>query len=67
MKDKWRNKDVLFYSYIVAWMIILSLDLVENETALFVGGLVILLILRLTVLKNWWDKPLIKEVDKIDD
>jgi hypothetical protein len=58
MKDKWRNKDIVFYSFIILWVIIIlsTDDRFQGSPYWFIGSALILLILRLSILRNWWDR-----------
>ncbi len=58
MNDKWRNKDIVFYSYIVIWSIIILLtgDKFKDAPYYFIFTGILLVVLRATVLKRWWDK-----------
>lgn len=57
-----KNKDIVFYSFIVVWMLIILItgDRFRGSPYWFVGTAAFLLVLRLTVLRNWWDNKIKK-------
>lgn len=48
-------------------MIVLSTNMPITGSYLFIGGLLILVVLRYTILREWWDRPITKNVDKTND
>lgn len=63
MNDKWRYKDIIFYGFIIIWILILvtTKKQFQGSPYWFLCSAGLLLILRYTLFRKWWNKPLKKD------